>query len=50
MRRTRGRTLADGVVYLLDLIEERVAAGGEDMDGAPGSQVASGCSPRAAAR
>jgi len=32
MRRTRGQTLADGVVYLLDLIEERVAAGGKDMD------------------
>jgi hypothetical protein len=41
MRRTRGQTLADGVVYLLDLIEERVAAGGEDIGGAPDSQVAS---------
>jgi hypothetical protein len=29
MRRTRGQTLADGVVYLLDLIEERVAAAGK---------------------
>jgi hypothetical protein len=37
MRRTRGQTLAYGVVYLLDLIEERVAAGGEDVGGAPDS-------------
>ncbi len=42
MRRAFGKALADGVVDLLDLGEEGVPAGREDVLGAPRCEVTSG--------
>jgi hypothetical protein len=44
------KSLTDGVIHLLNLVDEGVTAGREDVRGRPGRQVPSGRSPRQTGR